>query len=953
MPRDLTSFFYPKSVAVIGASRSPEKVGAIILKNIIDSNFKGAIYPVNPKADVINNLKCFKDVASLPEAPNLAIIATPAAQVLEALDELGIKGTKNVVVIASGFKEVGADGKKLENDLISAAKKHNINLLGPNCLGFVNNLCPINTTFGELASEPGNLRFITQSGAIAASIFDWCKSIGLGFNEFITLGNKTVMNENDFLQYFLEQSKKRALAEKSGQKNMRPIGLYLESISNGGEFLRITNQITKKDPIFIIKPGKTKAGASAMMSHTGAIAGEDSILDAVLHQAGVIRCQTLEDFFDLARAFSWQDAPMGPKVAIISNAGGPAVISADAVIAEGLELAEFDDNTKKQLSEILPRSASIMNPIDVLGDALADRYGAAADIVLKNDGVHALLIILTPQIVTQIEKTAELIGGLSKKYKQPIFCSFIGGNLIAKGEQKLNEYKLPSFRFPERAIAALGAMWRFKKQRDKIEKVSTFPKLKVLANAQKIKKIMEDAKNSGQGSLDNFQANEILSAVGIATPPTKLVSNFVEATKFAKKQGWPVVLKISSPGLLHKKDIGGVITNIGNIKQLDRAWDRLERKITELDPQIKSQVNIQIQKNITEGIEVIVGVKKDSTFGWVMLFGAGGSLAELIADRNLHLLPIAIHEAKKLIAQSKAFTLLKGNESEPAYALDKLCELMVKLGKLAEIVPEATDLEINPVIVTLNNAWAIDGKVILESAKAKPVNAPKFLVATTLKNTVLSSTFHYCELKTEGTFVSAPGQYISVKVANDRINCYSIASRDSQDKLGLLVDTKPSGPGSKFFENVKPADKISFLGPFGIFTLKLNDGAKHLLFLGTGSGCAPLRRMIDAALKEHKTKLPITLYIGLNYVNDIFWYDYFSKLSKTHHNFNFKIAIFKPDKTWKGETGFITELVKKDFPDARYCAAYLCGNKFMIADATKILLDRGCPKERIYTEKFE
>ena len=226
------------------------------------------------------------------------------------------------------------------------------------------------------------------------------------------------------------------------------------------------------------------------------------------------------------------------------------------------------------------------------------------------------------------------------------------------------------------------------------------------------------------------------------------------------------------------------------------------------------------------------------------------------------------------------------------------------------------------------------------------------MAATTLKNTVLASTFHYCEFKTEGPLVSAPGQYISVKIANDRINCYSIASRDSQDKFGLLIDTKPGGPGSKFFENVKPADKIAFLGPFGIFTLKLNDGAKHLLFLGTGSGCAPLRRMIEAALKEQKTKLPITLYIGLNYVNDIFWYDYFKKLSREHPNFNFKIAIFKPDKTWPGAAGFITELIKKDFPDASKCAAYLCGNKFMITDATKILLQNGCPQKRIYTEKF-
>ncbi|OGL87171.1 hypothetical protein A3I40_00780, partial [Candidatus Uhrbacteria bacterium RIFCSPLOWO2_02_FULL_48_12] len=490
MPKDLTSFFYPKSVAIIGASRSPEKVGAIVLKNIISSGFAGKIYPVNPNADTINNLKCFRDTASLPETPDLTVIATPAGQILEVIQELGKKGTKNVVVIAAGFKEAGAEGEKLEKELIGVSQKYNLSLLGPNCLGFVNNLCPINTTFGELVNKTGNLRFVTQSGAIAASIFDWCESIGLGFNEFVTLGNKAVLNENDILQYFFNQSKKNtAPIKKEGLSGARPIGLYLESISNGAEFLRIASQITAADPIFILKPGKTLAGAAAMMSHTGAMAGEDAVLEAVLNQANVIRCQTLEDFFDLARAFSWANVPIGPKMAVISNAGGPAVISADAVINEGLELAEFNSQTKDQLAKVLPRAAGIMNPVDVLGDALADRFAAAADIVLKNDEVHALLVILTPQIMTQIEKTAELIGGLAQKYKKPIFCSFIGGSLVAEGEKTLNKYQIPSFRFPERAIAAIAVMWRFKQRRDKPEEITTASKLKFSTQPKKIKKI--------------------------------------------------------------------------------------------------------------------------------------------------------------------------------------------------------------------------------------------------------------------------------------------------------------------------------------------------------------------------------------------------------------------------------------------------------------------------------
>ena len=334
MHRDLKLFFHPKSIAVIGASRSPKKVGAIILKNVITSKFSGKIYPVNPKAKILGKLPCYKDIPSLPITPDLAVIATPAPLVISTLKELGEKGTKNVVVIAAGFKEAGEEGAKLEKDLIEVSKKYNLNLLGPNCLGFVNNLCPINATFGELAGAAGNLRFVTQSGAIAASLFDWCQSIGLGFNEFATLGNKAILNENDILRYFLDQKKIKSKKIPPGLSQTSPIGLYLESISDGGEFLRLTSQISKNDPIFIIKPGKTVAAAKAMMSHTGALAGEDDVLGAVLNQAGVIRCQTLEDFFDLARALSWENAPDGSKVAVISNAGGPAVISADAVMTE-------------------------------------------------------------------------------------------------------------------------------------------------------------------------------------------------------------------------------------------------------------------------------------------------------------------------------------------------------------------------------------------------------------------------------------------------------------------------------------------------------------------------------------------------------------------------------------------------------------------------------------------
>lgn len=942
MSKDLTALFSPKSVCVIGASRSPEKVGEIILKNIINSKYTGKIYPVNPNVETINDLKCYPDVKSIPEIPDLAIIAIPAVVVLNELTQIGEKGIKNVIVITSGFKEIGTEGEKLEKELTEIARKYEINLLGPNCMGFINNLCPINVTFGQPVNQLGNLRFITQSGAIASSLFDWCSSTGLGLAEFVTLGNKAVINEVDVLAYFYQQ-----IQQTPGK--IQPIGLYLESISDGAEFLRLTTEIAKTNPIFIIKPGKTKAAAKAMQSHTGAIAGEDSVLDAALKQAGIIRCQTLEDFFDVSRAFSWEDAPAGPKVAIISNAGGPAVICADAVVNEGLEMAEFDSQTKEQLTNALPRFASTANPVDVLGDALADRYATASEIILKTNQADALVIILTPQVMTQIEKTAELIGDL-KKYNKPIFCAFIGGSLITQGEKKLNELQIPVFRFPERAIAAIGAMWKWKKYLE--AKKGNAPASPIVEIKQKvIAEIIDAAEKNKQKTLDNFQANEVLVQAGIPTPATQVITELNQAKNFAEINSWPVVFKLSSPGLLHKKDIGGVVTDISNNWQLELVWDNFARIIAALDPEIRDHVKIQIQKDILSGVEVIIGVKRDPTFGPVMLFGAGGTLTELIGDRNLHLLPVNLDDASQLVGVSKIATILKGYRGQPPYPLAKLYDAIIRLAKIIESNPEISEIEINPLIITLNNVWAVDAKVVLTEGKIPAISAPKFLVATLLNHTVLAAKFHYFVFETDTPFKYQPGQYINVRVSQQRINCYSIAGNGEQNKFVLLIDTKPGGIGSKFFENLKAGDKITYLGPFGIFKFRPDDRAKKILFVGTGSGIAPLRSMLDEIIKN-KIQKPIYFYFGLRFSTDIFWHDYFRKLAEANSNFKYKFVLSKPDDSWQGATGHVTDLIKTDFPDASECAAYLCGNKQMIEEATNLLLAQKCPKERIYSEKF-
>lgn len=953
LPNSLYSFFYPKSVAVIGASRNPQKLGAIILRNIQESGFTGPIYPVNPSCDEINKLVCFPDVGSLPSDTELVIISLPAMQVGAVLSQVGEKGVKNVIVLSAGFKETGVDGIKMEDELIQIAKQYDINLLGPNCLGYFNNLAPINATFGQRVSEAGNLRFVTQSGAIASSLFDWAQSVGLGISEFVTLGNKAVLNEAHILAYFHEQIQ-GTLHQHADAKlaKANPIGLYLEDITNGEAFIKIARTISKTDPIFIIKPGKTAQAAHAMQSHTGAIAGADDVLEEVLAESGIIRCDTLEDFFDLARAFSWEDVPQGPNVAVISNAGGPGVISADAVIQNGLELVVFEGETKDKLMEVLPRASSIINPVDVLGDALAQRYAQALEIVLQNQKVDSVVIILTPQIMTEIPQTAQIIGELSAKYNKPIMCSFMGGSLISEGETILNKFKIPSFRFPERAIAALGAMWKFKKFQMASPLVKVDPMV-VHPEPDNIRQIMQEAINKNQKTLDNVTVDSILKSIKINTPTTKIVNTYNEALEFATQTGWPVVLKFSSPGLLHKKDVGGVEVNIMTPKQLDDAWHKLERKKEQLDPEIKNLVTFQIQQEVMGGIEVIIGVKYDPTFGAVLLFGSGGSYVDLISDKNLELLPIELPQAQRIVEGSKVFSLLKGKDGDSAYALDKLYELIVRVGKLATLLPEATEIEINPVIVTLNDVWAVDGKVVLRQIeKPKSPTPPKLMTAICAKHDNLASQFHYFEFETQQPLMIKPGQYLSVKVAPTAIRAYSIVMYEGPHKFGLLVDVRPGGPGSKFFEALKVGDKMDYLGPFGVFTINLEDEASTMVFLATGTGVGAVKCMIDSAIKMYGCTAPIHLYFGLTSYDEVFWLDYFKNLEQECKNFHFKLVLHDPDPRWNGPTGFITDEVRKDFSDASKCSVYLCGHRAMIADGVQLFLSNGCSKDRIYQERF-
>lgn len=642
MSRDLTSFFNPKSIAIIGASNTPGKVGAIAYKNILDSGYQGHVYPINPN---VNEPGFSPSIISLSEVPDLVVIAIPAKLVIAELEKCGQIGAKNIVIFSAGFKEVG--NHDLEQQLLAVADKYQLNILGPNCLGFASTQPPLNVTFGQVINNSSHLRLISQSGALATSIFDWCQSSHLGFNSIVTIGNKSVLNENDILSHW--------------SSNPSPIGLYLESVSSGQEFIRLIHQLSEKQPVFILKPGKSSASAAAMSSHTGSIAGEDKVFDAAIADSGAIRCHDLEDFFHLSQAFAWNKSPQGPQVAIITNAGGPGVLATDSVAEFGLEMAK------------LPTS----NPVDVLGDSLADRFSTALESVLQSRLSQSVLVILTPQLMTEIQKTAEIISQLASKYDQPIFCSFIGGQQVAAGREILNQHHLPNYDFPEQAIKTIAAMWQW-------QKWHANPPIK----------------------------SQLTTKAEIPVPPSQIVSTIDEANSFAGINGWPVVLKLITPQLLHKADVGGVIINIRNSTELSTALDDMKQKIIRLTPQYSQPIQIQIQKQIVGGVEVILGLKRDSIFGPVFLFGAGGKYAEILDDHNLCLAPLSPQKAQELVKKSKVFKLLSGYRDDPAYDLEQLYQIISQFSQSLDDT-QIKETEINPLIITHQGVWAVDTKVVL------------------------------------------------------------------------------------------------------------------------------------------------------------------------------------------------------------------------------------------------
>lgn len=686
----LDMFSNPRSVAVIGASREPGKLGYGILSNVIQYGFAGDIYPINPKAEEILGLSCYASVLDVPGTIDLAIIVVPYKFVTLALEECGQKGVKGVIVISAGFREAGLEGVRRERDLIAIAKKHGVRLIGPNCLGVIDTHCPLNASFAAGMPPTGEIAFMSQSGALCTAILDWALAKDIGFSRFVSLGNKADIDEIDLLEAWEADARTRVIL------------IYTEGLTDGQRFIEVARRVTKKTPVVAVKSGTTGAGSRAVSSHTGSLAGSEQAYRAAFSQAGVIRAESIEEMFDFSVAFSYQPPLQGDRIAIVTNAGGPGIMATDALERAGLQMASLSEETVKTLQAGLPPASNIYNPIDVLGDALADRYGLALEAVMKEDGVHGVMVILTPQVMTQIEKTAKVVGQIAARYEKPVVGCFMGEAKAGIGIKVLGRYCVPNYSFPERAANALRAMMLYHRWR----KTPPLDAPVFDVDEAGVRALFDRIQSEGRLSIGDAEARKVMEAYGIPVPQSRLANTAEEAVRIAEEIGFPVVLKIASPDILHKTDIGGIKLDVRTPADVRDAFDLLTFRAQRYMPEAEIW-GCQVQEMVGGGREVILGMNRDPQFGPLMMFGLGGIYVEALKDVTFRIAPFSRAEARAMLTEIRAVSLLRGVRGEPAADLEAIEDVLLRLSQLVTDFPEIVEMDINPLIVFEKGRGAI------------------------------------------------------------------------------------------------------------------------------------------------------------------------------------------------------------------------------------------------------
>ncbi|NPV73649.1 MAG: acetate--CoA ligase [Pelotomaculum sp.] len=697
----LTSLFRPRSVAVIGASRTPGKIGNAIVRNLIECGYQGKIYPVNPKESEIEGLVCYPQVTAVPAEVEMAVLAVPAAKVLEAAGECGKKGVRALTVITAGFKEVGKEGLDLEKKLLETCNKYGMLLLGPNCVGLIDTHTPINATFAATFPYKGDIAFFSQSGAILLAILDWSSSTGLGFSKVVSLGNKASLSEIDFIE------------DAADDPYTRVILCYIEDIVDGPRFLEVARRAAKKKPIIVLKSGVSQAGALAASSHTGALAGSDLAYDTAFQQCGVIRVRSMTELFDLAVAFSKSAIPAGDRVAIVTNSGGPGIIATDNIELKGLRMARFDKSTIEELRASLPPEAGIYNPVDVLGDASAGRYEFALQKVLADPNVDSVLVLVCPTAVTRpAEISRVIIKARDTHPGKPVFAAYTGGRLLSEGAGLLAEAGVPCFTFPETAIECIKGLYNYNQYRSipAVEEKHSLPE----ADKKTVKAVFYDVTRDRRLTLLGSEAAEVAIAYGIPAAPAVLTTTPEEAVAVAEKMGYPVVLKVASPRILHKTDVGGVKTGISSPAGVKQAFIEIMESVHRYLPKVVIH-GVEVQKMMPKGTELIIGMTRDVQFGPLIAFGLGGVYVNLLKDVTFRLAGGLTDEKaiEQMLAETKAYTLLKGYRGEAPKDIAAVVDVIRRVAQLVTDFPEITEMDINPVFAYEKGISALDIKITI------------------------------------------------------------------------------------------------------------------------------------------------------------------------------------------------------------------------------------------------
>lgn len=685
--KNLQPIFNPRSIAVIGASRTPGSVGYAVMDNLINAGFTGVVYPVNPKARAIRGVRSYATMLDVPDEVDLAVVIVPAPAVPDVMGQLGERGVKGAVIISAGFKETGAAGAKLEADAIAIAHQYNIATVGPNCLGVINTdpEVRLNASFAKGTPGRGNIAFISQSGALATAVLDYAKGQDFGFSKVVSLGNKADVNENDFLYALWHDP------------DTRVILLYLEDLADGSEFIKLCREMTgegsNRKPILALKSGRTPQGAQAVSSHTGALAGSDEVYEAVFMQGGVLRVETVENLFQYATAFANQPLPRGRRVAVVTNAGGPGIMTTDAIIRRGLQMATLSDSTRETLKATLPAAAAVGNPVDVLGDAHEDRYRQAIEAVIEDPNVDGVIVVLTPQAMTKITETANAVIEADEKSDKTILATFMGVVDVSEGVHMLRAHHVPTYAFPEDAVRSYAAMARYTdwvsrpRTRYRTYEVDKEAVTNLLASAPQ-----------AHGFIPTPTAFKVLEGYGLPTVPWGLAHSANEAVQVASSMGYPVVLKIMSPDIIHKFDVGGIQLNLASADEVRQGYETMMQSIAVKQPDARLE-GVFVQKMVSGGREVLLGMKQDPQFGPVLVFGLGGIYVELLKDVTFRVAPIREYSARHMIQSIRTYKLLEGARGEPPADVEAIADSLLRLSQLAVEQPLIAELDINPMLV--------------------------------------------------------------------------------------------------------------------------------------------------------------------------------------------------------------------------------------------------------------